>query len=196
MIFAEWHPDDERLLNRYLDASDADETLDLHLRACAACSRRLHGLASTLDAIHRAGTEAADAAFDRARLARQREAVMARLGAAPRGRVIPFPAPEPTAWRDSRIPRPLRAVAAAAVLIAIAGIGAGQFRGSMWRPSPGPTELQSAQPVAVRTLSRNAPADESIFSDIDFALVQPRTAELRALDELTPHVRDAVAPIR
>ena len=195
MIFADWHPDDERILARYLDASEADPTLDRHLGACGACARRLATLTRTLEAVHGAGSELADEVFDRTRLARQREAVLSRLGASPRGRILPFPPAFAPAWRPTRVPRAIRTVAAAVVLIAVAGIGAGQFQRSLWRPSA-PASAEAVQPVAASALSRATPPDESIFSDIDFALAQPRTAELRVLDELTPHVRDAVAPIR
>jgi hypothetical protein len=33
-------------------------------------------------------------------------------------------------------------------------------------------------------------ADEAFLSDLEIALDRPRTRELRAFDELTPHVRE------
>ena len=54
---------------------------------------------------------------------------------------------------------------------------------------------RNAAPVRV---VREAAADAADLEDIDLALVRPRTAvaELRALDEFTPHVRDIVAQRR
>lgn len=192
MICAEWHPDDERLLTRYLDRS-ADPTLDEHLRWCQSCARRLSAATRELDAWHRAAADHADAAFDQPRLAAQRRGIQQRLGAMVPGRVLPFPVPGSP---DRHAP--LARVAAAVLLVAMAG--AGVFR-ILQMPSP------TAAPVALRTPARAAvptrlavetSADVAVLEDIDLALLRPRTAvaELRALDEFTPHVRDIAAPRR
>lgn len=192
MIFAEWHPDDERLLAHYADRT-ADQTLGQHLAWCRPCGRRLSAMTRDLEGWHRAAADHADEAFDHQRLAAQRRGIQQRLGAAVPGRVLPFPVPG-TPERHA----PLARVAAAVLLVALAG--AGVFR-----------VLQMPERVSSPTASRGAPsrataparlvreaADAVDLEDIDLALLRPRTAvaELRALDEFTPHVRDIVAPRR
>lgn len=197
MIFADWHPDDERLLNRYLDATERDESCERHLASCRSCAGRFAALSAMLEQAHESARIAADAAFDRARLERQHASVLARLGADARGRLLAFPARARAGWPDGRFPRPTRAVAAAAILAMVLGAWAGRFLttpGDARRSAP-VARAEVGSPVAVQAVSRAMTIDESIFSDIDLALAQPRTAELRVLDDLTPHARDAVAPV-
>jgi len=189
VICADWHPDDDRLLSRYLDASVPDDTLEAHLAWCRMCARRSAELARTLDAVHRAAADEADAAFPPEVLAAQRAGIQRRLGAEVFGRVLPFPVRTPR----ERHPRPLR-VAAAVLLVALGGAGVMRVAelgrsdtprqaNAVLRPAP------SASP-AVRT---STTPDESLYAEIELALMAPRTAELRVLDDLTPHVRDVVA---
>ena len=190
MICADWHPDDDRLLSRYLDSGAPDDTLDAHLAWCRGCARRATEFARTLDGIHRAAVDEADAAFTTEALASQRSAVQRRLGAEITGRVLPFPVRS----TSDRHPLLLR-VAAAAVLLALGGAGLVRFADLSRAEAPRPAiaalgPVQSAPVVSRRT--QTAP-DESLFAEIELALAAPRTAELRALDDLTPHVRDVVA---
>lgn len=197
MIFADWHPDDERLLNRYLDATERDEACERHLATCRSCAGRFAALSAILEQAHESARIAADAAFDSPRLERQHAAILARLGAETRGRLLAFPARAQATWRESRFPSPVRTAAAAAILAMVIGATAGRFvttAGDASRGAPA-VRAEIGQPVAIQAVSRAVPADESIFSDIDLALAQPRTAELRVLDDLTPHARDAVAPV-
>ncbi len=77
--------------------------------------------------------------------------------------------------------------------------GAGVFR-ILQMPDPISSSARRAPARAsapagpVRVVS----ADAADLEDIDLALLRPRTAvaELRALDEFTPHVRDIVVPRR
>ena len=193
MICAEWHPDDERLLARYVDATP-DQTLDQHLAWCRGCQRRLAALTAELEAWHRAAAADADEVFDHARLAAQRRGIQQRLGAAVPARVLPFPVPA-TAERQA----PLSRVAAAVLLVALTG--AGVFRVLSMPERVTSAGVRAAAPRTVPAPARQlreGAAEAAVLEDIDLALLRPRTAvaELRALDEFTPHVRDLVVPGR
>lgn len=189
MICADWHPDDDRLLSRYLDAGAPDDTLDAHLAWCRACARRSAEVARTLDAIHRAAADEADTAFPVEALAAQRAAVQRRLGADVFGRVLPFP----VRTQPERHPL-LTRVAAAALLVALGGAGLMRLAefGGADTPRQPTASLRPMQPASSAARTQTVP-DESLFAEIELALMAPRTAELRALDDLTPHVRDVVA---
>lgn len=188
MISAEWHPDDERLLTRYVEGPDA--AVDRHLAWCVSCRRRLAGVSTDLDALYAAaGDESADA-FDAERLARQRRAVQQRLGAAVPARVLSFPAAAATGGY-----LPFMRVAAAALLVALCGAGLVRVAQMSESGSVVGIHTVAAQSVPIARLARDVPSDPAL-EDIETALAHPRTAELRVLDALTPHVRDAVAPLR
>ena len=188
MISAEWHPDDERLLTRYVEGPDA--AVDRHLAWCVSCRRRLSEASADLDALHdSAGDEAGDA-FDAERLALQRRAIQQRLGAAVPASVLAFPA---AASGGGYVP--FMRVAAAALLVATCGAGLVRVAQMSESGSAVGIHTVSAQHVPVARLARDVPSD-TVLEDIEMALAHPRTAELRALDALTPHVRDAVAPLR
>jgi anti-sigma factor RsiW len=192
VICADWHPDDERLLTRYLDGADADASLDAHLAWCPSCTRRLGALTRDLDGLHRAADGAAAEAFDDARLGAQRRAIQQRLGAAVPARVLAFPSP-PAPGRHA----PLIRVAAAVLLLALTGAGVVRI---LQLPPPAMSSaatLGSGAPASATTgVRQRDAAPEAVLEDIDLALLRPRTVELLALDEFTPHVRDIVAPVR
>lgn len=191
MISAEWHPDDERLLVHYVDRI-ADGTLEQHLHWCRPCARRLSAMTRDLEAWHRAASDRSDEAFDHRRMAAQRLRIQQRLGAMVPGRLLRFPIPGSTQRHA-----PLARVAAAVLLVALAG--AGVFRiVQMPEPVSSAALGARARATAPTRLVRETSADAAVLEDIDLALLRPRTAvaELRALDEFTPHVRDLVAPRR
>ena len=142
-----------------------------------------------LDGWHRAAADHADDAFDEQWMAAQRRGIQQRLGAMVPGRVLPFPAPG-TLERHA----PFARVAAAVLLVAMAG--AGVFR-ILQMPDP---ISSSARRAPTRASARRQARGARVvgrcadLEDIDLALLRPRTAvaELRALDEFTPHVRDIV----
>jgi hypothetical protein len=193
VICADWHPDDERLLARYLDGADADASLDAHLAWCQSCTRRLGALTRDLDGLHRAAEGATAEAFDEARLGAQRRAIQQRLGAAVPARVLDFPTPPPAPARYA----PLIRIAAAVLLLAITGAGVIRI---LLLPPPAISSTAARQPGSAAPVTAGVrQADvlpEAVLEDIDLALLRPRTAELLALDEFTPHVRDIVAPVR
>ena len=189
MISAEWHPDDERLLTRYVEGTDA--AVDRHVAWCVSCRRRLSEVSADLEAMYDGAATDAGTAFGAGRLAAQRRSVQQRLGAAVPARVLPFPGGDAGSryW-------PFMHVAAAAVLVAMSGAGLVRIAQQSdsasvvgIHTSAAPTGLTSAR------LAREAAADP-VLEDIEVALAEPRTAELRVLDALTPSVRDAVSPLR
>jgi hypothetical protein len=190
---ADEHATDDELVGRYFDPERGDQRLELHLFRCAPCSARRDALAAWLDADHEALRHETDAYFSEARLGQQRQTVLARLGS-PKARVLPFPsarrAAEPAGAPSAAGRR--RFVAAAAILAMVGGAGAGWV-----------IEVQRHDHVA-ETLSRQrlvtaadrpgivrvGASDETLLTDIETALAQPRAAELVALDALTPHAVD------
>jgi len=190
VTFAEWHPDDERLLGRYVE-SRLDDTVEQHLAWCQPCAQRAAALTGELDYWHRAASHTADEVFGVDRLDAQRRAIQQKLGAIVPARVLAFPAasaPERHA--------PLTRVAAAVLLVALAGAGVLRV---LQMPKPAPTAVRRGhERAAPLRLVRDSRAEAAALEDIDLALLRPRTAvaELRALDEFTPHVRDIAAPRR
>jgi hypothetical protein len=193
---ADEHPTDDELVGRYFDPDAGDERLELHLFRCAACSARRDALAAWLETDHERVRRQTDAYFCEARLGVQREAVLARLGASSpaRARVLPFPAQRAvtaTAGAPAAASR-RRFIAAAAILAMVGGAGAGWV-----------IEVQRHDRVAQRLaqqrlvapddgprVMRVAASDETLLTDIETALAQPRAAELLALEALTPHAFD------
>ena len=187
MISADWHPDDERLLTRYLEG--ADPSVDAHVAWCRSCARRLSETGVALDLWHEAAASEAAEAFDGPRLLAQRRAVQQRLGAALPARVLPFPASAgqpPATW--------LIRAAAAVLLVALTGAGMARL---LQMPDPAPRSALRApsRETAPARLVRDV-APDAALEDIELALMQPRTAELRALDAFTPHVRDISVTLR
>ena len=188
MISAEWHPDDERLLTRYVEGPDP--SVERHLTWCVSCRRRLAEVARELEALYDAATDEAEDAFDAERMARQRRAIQQRLGAAVPARVLAFP---PSTSGGGYLP--FMRVAAAALLVATCGAGLVRVAQMSESGSVVGIHTVAAQSVPIARLAREVPSD-TVLEDIEMALAHPRAAELRALDALTPHVRDAVAPLR
>lgn len=190
VISAEWHPDEERLLSRYLEPDVADDSCDQHLAWCHACGCRLTRLAGELDGLHDAAATHADLVFDHARLAAQRRAVQARLGASLPGRILPFPT------RDLSRHASLSRVAAAVLVVALSGAGVLRLLSFAGPRAPQHTSALGSDRAIAAAMHRPHEVTADVLEDIDHALVRPQTAELRALDELTPHVRDVAAPLR
>lgn len=188
MISAEWHPDDERLLMRYVEGPDP--SVERHLTWCVSCRRRLAEVSGELDALYDAAADASEDVFDAERLDRQRRAIQQRLGAAVPARVLAFPS---SSGGGGYVP--FLRVAAAALLVATCGAGLVRVAQMSESGSVVGIHTVAAQSVSIARLARDVPSD-TVLEDIEMALAHPRTAELRALDALTPHVRDAVAPLR
>jgi hypothetical protein len=191
VISPEWHPDDERLLSRYLDPREVDPSLERHLGSCASCATRYSSLAEQLDGWHQDAQSAIDAIFTNPRLEAQRRAVQARLGGQPSARVIPFPLAARTPPRTRLWTRV--AVAAALVVVTSAGV----LRVAIDRPASHSIAIARGHAAAApRPYSTTRVSQDAVFEDIELALARPRTAELRALDDLTPEAAAHAQPLR
>jgi hypothetical protein len=180
----EWHPDDERLLGRYLDRTAGDESLDRHLVNCAVCSTRYRSLERTLEDAYAGAASVADAAFPAARLDAQRRSVMLRLGQRECGRVLTFPERAAHPYPRARL-----AVAAALILMTTTGL--------LRILTAPPADFRRSDAVSMPAIAPQASArQEAVYLDIETALVRHGTAELQALDDLTPRATGLVAPPR
>lgn len=177
------HLTDERILARYFDpSSDADA--EIHLFRCSACAARRDELAGALDADHDRTVAAADAYFSAPRLERQRTAILQKVAHPPGARVLVFPgAPAATASIVRTMGMYSRWTAAAAVLLISVSAGTGL----LWN---GPLHVTRSsdrlQPASVFATASGQDQEDTALSEIDLALVRPQTAELLALDALTP----------
>jgi hypothetical protein len=180
------HLDDRTFAHLWVDGAD-----DPHLAACAACRTRFDAYVEWIEGVGADVRSSADRIFTPERLAAQQSQIVRRLEALEHPtRVIPFP-------RASRVvighQSPLRRWMVAAAAGLIAGVGLAQVVDHSFDRHAG-TEIAH---LSVTEASQRANAihpaslregDEE-FLDGAQAL-GPRVKELRALDDLTPHMRD------
>ena len=218
------HLQDDRLFDCFVaerDGEGLDPPAAEHLADCAACAGRYEELRSFLGGLRAEADGEVDALFSSEALRAQQQQIARRLEHLGHGaRVISFPA-HPVAsgvhghgWRFT--PRWVAAAAAAGLFV---GVGVGSFfqtnvrlsrahpaavaaPGRTASPQPAAPDRSSA-PGTPALASTPAPSDDAtapdsndeFLSELELALDRPRTRELRALDELTPHVRQVSTPI-
>ena len=167
-----------------------------HLDACADCRARYAAFDGWLLDVGDTLRAEADDAFPAERLAVQQAQIARRLETLERpARVIVFPKAARAVISGHSHVRRWVTVAAAASLIA--GFGLGQvmplrtaIRNTTATMAP-PPNLTKADTKAIAeslTPSPASPGDEDLLSD---AFARPRVSTLSALDEMTPHARDA-----
>jgi hypothetical protein len=171
-----------------------------HLASCATCRQRHAELVRWLDDVRAAGIAEADAVFDAARLLAQRERIVDRLERLDQpARILTFPVRGRPAVRFVRPAR--RWVTAAA----IGGLLAG-FLGGQWldvrhnptiagKPRLGSLPWTDSQPALP---GQSAPplGEDDFLESVELALSRAGIAELEAIDELTPRVREISLNIR
>lgn len=202
------HLTEERLFDVYL-AERAAEPVDPpsaeHLADCEACGVRYANLVSMMDTVRREGEAEADAVFTPERLHAQEQQIARRIALVGRpARVLSFPGRvvrRTIAVSSSRTaPRWIAAAAAAGLFVGVAVGASYQFRWGL-APNRGsqPFAVNSAAapraarltPIATRGAGQTEIAvDDAFLSDLEIALDRPRTRELLAFDDLTPHVRE------
>ncbi len=202
------HLTDERLIDTYFARAGGGAELAAvhaectHVEGCEECAERYRTLTASLEQLREDATAEADAYFTADRLAAQRHHILRHLEGAERpARVIPFPhtAPRPQA----RVHAPLfRWVAAAAAAGLVIGASAGRLlyvqRGLSPRTAAS-IQARAAQPAlrapgaSYEGITLNRTVDEAFLSAVEDAVTQQRIAALRALDDMTPRVQDAVA---
>lgn len=204
MIGGVSHLPEEGLFDYYL-AARAGEAVDPpaaeHLADCPACAARYQDLAQFMDDLRSAGDAEVDALYPEARLREQRQQIARRLEQVERSaRVITFP--QPASARQLPTPRRRTVpswVAATAAAGLVAGVSVGMFfertGRSVAAPVPAAASIPPSAPALLpaidnAAIDRAAELQELFMSEIDLAADRPRTAELAAYDELTPHIRE------
>lgn len=197
------HPGEDQLIALYFGAADSaaeeQRLVRQHVHGCETCTWRYAELVAPLERLRADAASEADEIFTPARLDAQRAAIRERLEQGVRAsRVIPFPASQVRLDRVTTARPMFRWVAAAAAAGLLVGVSAGRFIGLNHPPVPAP-----ARSASVATPARTAPpapavayqsdqSEEALLSEVESALTRHRIAALSALDDLTPHAREAV----
>ena len=202
------HVQEARLFDVYLaerTGQPVQPPIAEHLADCDACGRRYAELAAFMDALRRDGDAEADAIFNASRLRAQQQQIAQRIALVARpARVISFPARivrgTIAASASRAAPRWVAAAAAAGLFIGVAvgasyqfRFGATQARGRQTFLVQDGASARASRVTAIPARSIGpvaVGADDAFLSDLEIALDRPRTRELRAFDELTPHVRE------
>lgn len=182
--------DDEIVALTYTSGTEADvrdvEAL-AHASACVPCGRRLADISATVASLRLAAEAEADAQFPESTLERQRRQIMARIDhLGQRARVLRFPAasstPVPSVVADRP---PVRRWLAGAVA---AGLLGGFLLAESVHMLPGDAgwAVEQQADARVNVVDLATLEDDEFLSELDAALGQSRSSELRALDALTP----------
>jgi len=202
------HLTEERLFDFYL-AERTDDPVDPpaaeHLADCEPCSARYTELVALMDTVRREGEAEADAIFTADRLRGQQQQIAKRIALVGRpARILSFPGRivrrTLSASSTRTAPRWVAAAAAAGLFVGVAVGASYQFR---WGAPPyrsaasylvtGAANQRAARLTPVATRGSGQPdiaADDAFLSDLEIALDRPRTRELVAFDDFTPHVRE------
>lgn len=193
------HLREERLFECYLTVRNGerlDPPLAEHLADCDECGTRYAELTQFMEALDLEATVEADEIFTPERLRAQQEQIARRLEHLGHpARVISFPARAARRAATLSAPRSTRRVVAAAAAAGLfVGVATGLFLD--WDASRGTPNRERAvvrggdpaPPGRVQTSLSDA--DEAFLSELQLAGERPRIRELRAIDALTPHVRE------
>ena len=191
-----------RLTRGHLDAAEIARLWTsgephAHLENCADCRGRYARFDSWLNEIGSELRADADEAFPTDRLVAQQAQIARRLEMLERpARVIAFPKAARAVISGHSNVRSWVTVAAAASLIA-GGFGLGQIvplrtavqkqAAAVIKPQPHLTTSEAAKRAEEFTAEAGATNDDELLSDA----FRSRVTSLNALDELTPHARDA-----
>jgi anti-sigma factor RsiW len=211
-MFRALHLHDDRLFDCYLTARHGDAVDPLvaeHLTDCATCASRYAELGSLMDGLATKAAAESDAIFTAERLRAQQQQILRRVEHVGRpARVISFPSHLPTDRSQHPAPharsRWIAGAAAAGLFIGV-GLGAaiewqrhvrdlssGVAVASRAADAPA-SAVPAASPAAtelVATPAVEVAGDDAFLSDLEVALERTQTRELRAIDALTPHVRE------
>jgi hypothetical protein len=204
------HLGEERLFDFYMAERTGEPTIPPvaeHLADCEPCGRRYAELAKFMDMLRREGDAEADAVFGADRLHAQQQQIARRVALLGRpARIISFPGRMVrrtlNASTSRTAPRWIAAAAAAGLFVGVAvgasyqfGLGGSPLRSGRPFLVPDGASARASRVTAMPTRSggsADVPADDAFLSDLEIALDRPHTRELRAFDELTPHVREII----
>lgn len=218
MIGMTSHLHEERLFDCYLSVC-AGDPLDPpaieHLNDCPECAGRYAELTQFMNGLREDGNAEVDAIFTPERRQQQQRDIARRLEFVGRSaRVIHFPHQVSTRQLPQAARRPFpRWVAATAAAGLVAGMVAGMFleRAGHGRPAsvmarqtstvsrsassvpvaaPLVTPAAPVAPAPVDTAAAEAERQDRFMSELELVADRPRTEELAAYDEWTPHIRE------
>jgi hypothetical protein len=208
------HLADDRLIDVYFAECEVEEGLEdvetarRHLETCTSCARRYELISEPLERLREHSVAAADAVFTNERLNTQREHILHRLEAAEHpAKVLHFPSASSSRNAGTGVSVMKRWVAAAAAAGLLVGVGLGRLAVNSPAQKPPASLMAANRPVQAQPAIRPAPGssaaagnyagDEAFLSALDDAVNRRVSiAELRAIDALTPHVRDAAVRVR
>jgi hypothetical protein len=202
MIFRARHLADDRLFDCYLAEQGGESIEPLtaeHLTDCTECSGRYADLQRFMDGLRTEADNELTENFPLERFRAQQRSIARRIEhLGHHARVISFPGhgPDHAAPRaDGRAPWWFAVTTAAGVAVGVAA-------GSLFYSTGPHGDRQTVATRQPRSVESPAPAtqpalvsdlvgsDDAFLSELELALERPRTRELVALDELTPHVRE------
>jgi hypothetical protein len=194
------HLHDDRLFDCYV-AERIGEPFDPpsseHIADCPRCAARYNELAQFMDTLRTAADAELDDVYPADHLRLQQQQIAHRIEHYGRSaRVLNFPAHQGT--RHMPVPGSRMAprwVATAAAAGLFVGVGVGLFFDTGRRSAPPiPALVAVSRPVRLEPpTARPLPLidrEDVFLSEIEAAAARPRTAELAAFDELTPHIRE------
>lgn len=187
----EGHLSDDRLIDICLNTSTSIE--ETHLAICARCETRRLEIVAILAELDNAATQDASVAFPEARLEKQHASILHRVEHDGRpGRLVAFPAQQPTAI----VMTPTRPPARWAAAVAAAAFVAGVITGNWTHPFSGsPTFLGSGAPTHIVAIETDQPSlrpvpttfsEDEFLEQIEVAASRNGPAALRPLDAMTP----------
>ncbi len=170
----------------------AGEPATPHAASCASCQARLADLRAWVDGTAAEAGALADDVFTPARLAAQKDQVLARLEAAGRSaRVIAFPlgAAVPERRVTSQV---VRWAAAAAVAFFMIGLASGRLLDPHTTPQSAantvPAPRAASAPASAAPVTATADLDEAALLDAAYDRIS--LDSLRTIDDMTPRARE------
>jgi hypothetical protein len=179
----EGHLSDDRLIEICV-AGPALAAEQTHLSGCVKCDRRRLSVVEILGELDQAATLEAEAAFPPDRLQRQQARIAQRIEQQGRpGRLIAFPAAQPSATRTRPHVRWAAGAAAAAFVI---GLMAGHLVHELpLRDDRGVVVANESDAAPLRAVPTTFSEDE-FLGQVELAAGRNGPAALRPLDDMTP----------
>ena len=187
----EGHLSDDRLIDICLNASTPVE--QAHLAVCARCEARRIEIVAILAELEDAATQDAGVAFPEARLEKQHASILHRVEHDGRpGRLVAFPAQQPTAIVMTPTRPPARWAAAVAAAAFVAGVITGNWThtfsdsGTVLGSGTVPSHVVAGE---VEQPPRPVPttfSEDEFLEQLEMAASRNGPAALRPLDAMTP----------
>jgi hypothetical protein len=194
------HLHDDRLFDCYVAeriGEPCDPVSSDHLADCEPCAARYEELTQFMDMLRTEADAELDDVYSADHLRAQQQQIAHRIEHVGRSaRVLNFPAHQvPRHSPTPGLRMAPRWVATAAVAGLLVGVGVGVFFDTGGRTvTPTPALVSVSRPVRLDPPAGGSlpsiDREDVFLSEIEVAVDRPRTAELAAFDELTPHIRE------